>query len=247
MTSGAQPGAFFVAAKPSTRRGARQARRGPRASTSRAWRRGPRGDAIKLRKLRIALADQYGGSMPSGWTRWLLEQFEFPFEVVYPKALDAGNLASRFDVIIFPSGVGPARPVRRRRAAAAAAAAGGGRGGGAESEYPGRIPEPSSGLHGGPDGPAAEEVRRGRRHDPRGRPLGRSNLARADRPAGRQPPRRTLAGRHRAAAAVGEVLRAGLGPAHGGRQHVADRARHRQARSTSSSTTARSSGSSPRR
>jgi hypothetical protein len=64
---------------------------------------------IKLRKLRIALADQYGGSMPSGWTRWLLEQFEFPFEVVFPKALDAGNLASRYDVIIFPSGVGPSQ------------------------------------------------------------------------------------------------------------------------------------------
>jgi hypothetical protein len=31
-------------------------------------------DAIKLRPLRVALADHYGGSMPSGWTRWLLEQ-----------------------------------------------------------------------------------------------------------------------------------------------------------------------------
>ncbi len=30
--------------------------------------------------------------MPSGWTRWLLEQFEFPFEVVFRKTLDAGNL-----------------------------------------------------------------------------------------------------------------------------------------------------------
>jgi hypothetical protein len=76
------------------------------------------GSAIVLKKPRIALADQYGGSMPSGWTRWLLEQFEFPFEVVYPKALDAGNLSAKYDVIIFPSGVGPA------------AAAGGGRGGG---------------------------------------------------------------------------------------------------------------------
>jgi hypothetical protein len=64
-------------------------------------------DAIKLRKLRIALADHYGGSMPSGWTRWLLEQYEFPFEVVFPKAVDAGNLSARYDVIIFPSGVGP--------------------------------------------------------------------------------------------------------------------------------------------
>ena len=67
-------------------------------------------NAIRLRKLRIALADQYGGSMPSGWTRWLLEQYEFPFEVVFPKAIDAGNLASKYDVIIFPSGVGPAAP-----------------------------------------------------------------------------------------------------------------------------------------
>jgi hypothetical protein len=62
--------------------------------------------SIKLGKVRIGLADQYGGSMPSGWTRFILEQFEFPFEVVYPKVLDAGTLSSRFDVLIFPSGVG---------------------------------------------------------------------------------------------------------------------------------------------
>ena len=66
------------------------------------------GDALRLRPVRIALWDQYGGSMPSGHTRWLLEQFEFPFEVVYPKTLDAGNLASRYDVIVLPSGAIPA-------------------------------------------------------------------------------------------------------------------------------------------
>ena len=27
--------------------------------------------------------------MPSGWTRWILEQFEIPFEVVYAPRLDA--------------------------------------------------------------------------------------------------------------------------------------------------------------
>jgi len=80
--------------------------------------------ALKLRKPRIAVADQYGGAMPSGWTRFVLEQFEFPFEVVYPKVLDAGNLSSRFDVIILPSGVGPA-PAGIGRGAGA----GGGRGG----------------------------------------------------------------------------------------------------------------------
>ena len=44
----------------------------------------PTGDAMKLKPIRIGLYDQYGGSMPSGWTRWLFEQYEFPFEVVYP-------------------------------------------------------------------------------------------------------------------------------------------------------------------
>lgn len=64
----------------------------------------PAGSMIHLKPMRIGLADQYGGLMPSGWTRWLLEQYEFPFEVVYPKTLDAGNLHDRFDVLIFPDG-----------------------------------------------------------------------------------------------------------------------------------------------
>jgi len=82
--------------------------------------------AIKLRKPRIGLADVYGGSIPSGWTRFVLEQFEFPYEVVYPKVSEAGNLSTRFDVLIFPSDVGPAP-------------AGSGRGGGGGSGS-GRIP-----------------------------------------------------------------------------------------------------------
>jgi len=66
----------------------------------------PKGNALKISPVKVALWDQYGGSMPSGWIRWLLEQqFPFPsFEVVYPKALDAGNLRSRYDVIILPPG-----------------------------------------------------------------------------------------------------------------------------------------------
>jgi hypothetical protein len=53
---------------------------------------------------RIALWDRYGGSMPSGWTRWLLEQYGFAFDVVFPPQLDAGNLRAKYDVILFPSG-----------------------------------------------------------------------------------------------------------------------------------------------
>ena len=69
----------------------------------------PGADAQHLRAPRIALWDQYGGSMPSGHTRWLLEQFEFPYEVIYPQTLDAGNLAARYDVILLPSGAVPVR------------------------------------------------------------------------------------------------------------------------------------------
>ncbi|HUF28648.1 MAG TPA: peptidase, partial [Gemmatimonadaceae bacterium] len=68
----------------------------------------PAVDAMKLNPIRVGLWDTYGGSMPSGWTRWLLEQFEFPFEVVYPPALDAGNLKAKYDVLIFPTGAIPA-------------------------------------------------------------------------------------------------------------------------------------------
>ncbi len=61
-------------------------------------------DLRRLRPLRVALWDRYGGSMPSGWTRWVLEQFRFPFQVVYAPELDAGNLNARYDVIVFVDG-----------------------------------------------------------------------------------------------------------------------------------------------
>lgn len=66
------------------------------------------GDALKLAPTRIALWDRYGGSIPSGWVRWLFEQYEFPFEIVYPQQIDAGNLRAKFDVIVFVSGAIPA-------------------------------------------------------------------------------------------------------------------------------------------
>jgi hypothetical protein len=62
----------------------------------------PAGRALKLKPIRIGLYDRYGGLATSGWTRWLFEQYEFPFEVVYPRTLDHGDLRSRFDVLVFP-------------------------------------------------------------------------------------------------------------------------------------------------
>ncbi len=60
--------------------------------------------AVKLQPVRLGLWDRVGGSMPSGWTRWLLERFEFPFEVVFTPELDQGNLRAKFDVLIFVDG-----------------------------------------------------------------------------------------------------------------------------------------------
>src|SRR5690348_13671800 len=60
-------------------------------------------DAIRLSAKRIALVDRYGGSMPSGWTRLEFENFEIPYTTVFPAELDAGNLKSKYDVIVFPS------------------------------------------------------------------------------------------------------------------------------------------------
>jgi hypothetical protein len=60
----------------------------------------PVGEALKLRRPRVALWDRYGGSSPSGWTRWILERFEVPFEVVYPQTLDKGDLSRRYDVLV---------------------------------------------------------------------------------------------------------------------------------------------------
>jgi Zinc carboxypeptidase len=137
VTSGPNQGAFFVAAKASTAGvvGKIAADLGLAFEGVSAR---PAGDAIKLRPMRVALADQFGGSMPSGWTRWLLEQFEFPFEVVFPQALDVGNLASRYDVIIFPSGVGPSGGGGGRGGGRGGGGAGGGGGGGAAQAAGGR-------------------------------------------------------------------------------------------------------------
>jgi hypothetical protein len=111
------PGTYYVAAKPTTR-ALLEKMAVELGVTFQAATAAPTGRMTVLRAPRIGLFDQYGGSMPSGWTRLIFENFEFPYTVVYPPMLDAGNLISKFDIIIFNDGGIPA------------AAGGGGRGGG---------------------------------------------------------------------------------------------------------------------
>ena len=96
-------GVIFIAAKPSTLPILKTAAN-DLGLTFTAVAARPSSALYRLQPVRVGLWDQYGGSMPSGHTRWLLEQFEFPFEVVYPQTLNDGNLKSKFDVLIFPDG-----------------------------------------------------------------------------------------------------------------------------------------------
>ena len=67
----------------------------------------PMGGTLKMRRPRVGLWDRYGGSMSSGWTRMIMEDFGFDFEVVYPPELPEGNLRDRFDVLVFEDGAIP--------------------------------------------------------------------------------------------------------------------------------------------
>ncbi len=69
---------------------------------------GPEVGALRLRPARVALWERYGGSMPAGWVRWLLEKYEFPFDRVWSQTLDQGQLAKKYDVVIFPTEAIPA-------------------------------------------------------------------------------------------------------------------------------------------
>jgi len=57
----------------------------------------------KLKAPRIALYKPWTASMDEGWTRWLLEQYEFPFANIYNAEVRAGELEKKFDVLVIPS------------------------------------------------------------------------------------------------------------------------------------------------
>jgi len=63
--------------------------------------------AQPIHPARIALWDSYGGSIASGWIRFILEQYHYPYDVIYSPAIDSGNLRTKYDVIIFVSGAIP--------------------------------------------------------------------------------------------------------------------------------------------
>ena len=67
---------------------------------------------VKISPLRIAVWDVYGGSISSGWLRWILEQYHFSFNLIYAKEINGGNLREKYDVILFVPGAIPALTAR---------------------------------------------------------------------------------------------------------------------------------------
>lgn len=57
-----------------------------------------------LTRQRIGMYKRYyNGNMDEGWTRWLLEDFGFPYTSLFDQEILAGDLHERWDVIILPS------------------------------------------------------------------------------------------------------------------------------------------------
>ena len=79
------------------------------------------------KRLRIAMYQRYGGgNIDEGWTRLLLEQFNFPYTSVFDPEIKKGALNEKYDVLIFPN---DSTATITGDAAAAGASTGGGRGG----------------------------------------------------------------------------------------------------------------------
>jgi hypothetical protein len=59
-------------------------------------------EAYKLNPPRIGMYKGYVASMDEGWTRFILENYEFPFTSIADKDIRGGKLRSKYDVIIIP-------------------------------------------------------------------------------------------------------------------------------------------------
>jgi hypothetical protein len=60
--------------------------------------------SYQLKRLRIGMYQRYyGGNMDEGWTRWLIEQWGFPYKSLMDAEIKAGNLLTKYDVIVLPA------------------------------------------------------------------------------------------------------------------------------------------------
>ena len=100
--------------------------------------------ARRLRAPRLGLYKSYVPSMDEGWTRYVLEQFEFPYTSIFDKEVRAGRLNERFDVIVIADS--STRAIVNGQPREAPAPPAGGRGErGEEFRFQGPLPEEYTG------------------------------------------------------------------------------------------------------
>jgi hypothetical protein len=57
----------------------------------------------RVQRLRIGMYQRYrGGNIDEGWTRWLLEQYGFPYKSVMDAEIKKGDLNANYDLFILP-------------------------------------------------------------------------------------------------------------------------------------------------
>jgi hypothetical protein len=57
---------------------------------------------MRLQMPRIGLYQSWTANMDEGWTRWVLDQYEFAYTTVHNADIKTGKLRDKFDVIILP-------------------------------------------------------------------------------------------------------------------------------------------------
>jgi hypothetical protein len=58
--------------------------------------------ALPIRAPRIGMYQAWTANMDEGWTRWVLEQYEFAYTALHNDDIRAGKLRDKFDVILLP-------------------------------------------------------------------------------------------------------------------------------------------------
>jgi hypothetical protein len=58
--------------------------------------------AFRLKPVRLGLYKSWTASMDEGWTRWVLEQYEFPYTSLFDKDIREGSLEEKIDVLLLP-------------------------------------------------------------------------------------------------------------------------------------------------
>jgi hypothetical protein len=59
--------------------------------------------ALKLREPRLGLYRSYAATADEGWTRFVFDEYGFPYKTLWDADVKAGGLASQYDTIILPA------------------------------------------------------------------------------------------------------------------------------------------------